>query len=185
MAVNETPKLTAKQERFVQEYLIDLNATQAAIRAGYSEKTASVVGCENLTKPNVAEAIAEAKLERSERTEVTQDQVVRELSRLGFSDLRHVMTDDGALKFPSEWDDNTAASIASIEVVTRPTGEKDDQDRPVVEHIHKIKTWDKNTALTNLGKHLAMFVDRTQVEPSDALSELLSAVAKGSKRIGT
>ena len=69
-------KLTAKQQRFVAEYLIDLNATQAAIRAGYSEKTAYSIGQENLTKPEIAAAVAAAQAERSERTEVTQDYVL-------------------------------------------------------------------------------------------------------------
>ncbi|MBF7690686.1 terminase small subunit [Acinetobacter pollinis] len=69
--------LTPKQQRFVDEYLIDLNATQAAIRAGYSEKTAQEIGSENLSKPMVAKAIAEAQNQRSGRTEVTQDYVLR------------------------------------------------------------------------------------------------------------
>ena len=69
-------KLTAKQERFVAEYLIDLNATQAAIRAGYSVKTASETGYENLRKPQIAAAIAAGQAERSERTEITQDYVL-------------------------------------------------------------------------------------------------------------
>ena len=69
-------KLTAKQERFVAEYLIDLNATQAAIRAGYSEKTAQMIGSENLSKPMIADAVAAAQAKRSERTEVTQDYVL-------------------------------------------------------------------------------------------------------------
>lgn len=65
--------MTPKQQRFVEEYLIDLNATQAAIRAGYSKKTAKQIGTENLSKPVIAEAIAEAQAERSERTGITQD----------------------------------------------------------------------------------------------------------------
>ena len=69
--------LTAKQRCFVEEYLVDLNATQAAIRAGYSEKTAADIGCENLTKPNIQQAIAEAMQARSERTEIEADQVLR------------------------------------------------------------------------------------------------------------
>ena len=68
--------LTPKQERFVAEYLIDLNATQAAIRAGYSEKTAQMIGSENLAKPMVAAAVAAAVAKRSERTEITQDYVL-------------------------------------------------------------------------------------------------------------
>lgn len=68
--------MTPKQQRFVEEYLIDLNATQAAIRAGYSVKTAPKIGTENLHKPVIAEAIAVALADRSERTEVTQDMVI-------------------------------------------------------------------------------------------------------------
>jgi phage terminase, small subunit len=75
-------KLTEKQQRFVDEYLIDLNATQAAIRAGYSVKTADVIGCENLTKPNIQQAIAEHMAERSRRTGVNQDRVVLELAKI-------------------------------------------------------------------------------------------------------
>lgn len=73
------PKLTDKQQRFVEEYLIDLNATQAAIRAGYSADTAAVIGCENLTKPNIQFAISEAQKQRSQRTQVTQDEVLNRL----------------------------------------------------------------------------------------------------------
>ena len=71
--------LTPKQQRFVDEYLIDLNATQAAIRAGYSEKTAKSIGQENLTKPDIQKAIEEAKNQVSKRTELTVDMVVNGL----------------------------------------------------------------------------------------------------------
>ena len=80
-------QLTPKQQRFVEEYLVDLNATQAAIRAGYSEKTAAAVGCENLTKPNIADALAAAFSARSQRTDITQDMVVAELASIGFAEV--------------------------------------------------------------------------------------------------
>ena len=69
--------MTPKQRRFVDEYLCDLNATQAAIRSGYSKKTARFIGAENLTKPNIAAAIAAAVAKRSDRTEVTADYVLK------------------------------------------------------------------------------------------------------------
>ena len=78
-------EITAKQRRFCEEYLIDLNGTQAAIRAGYSPKTAKAIASENLTKPYIAAEIAAAFAARSERTEVTQDQVLKELTRIGFA----------------------------------------------------------------------------------------------------
>lgn len=149
--------LTDKQARFVEEYLVDLNATQAAIRAGYSENTAAVIGCENLTKPNIASAIAQAKADRSTRTEITQDKVLREIARVGFSDLRKMMTDEGALLDPQEWDDDTAAAISSIEVVTTYNGETDENGRKIPEHTKKIKVWDKNAALEKLCKHLGLY----------------------------
>ena len=74
--------LTPKQQRFVEEYLIDLNATQAAIRAGYSEKTAKSVGHENLTKPDIVKAIQEAQNKRAERTEITQDYVLTNIQKV-------------------------------------------------------------------------------------------------------
>ena len=157
--------LTDKQQRFVEEYLTDLNATQAAIRGGYSEKTARQVASENLSKPDIADAIAQAKAERSERTKVTQDRVLEELARLSFSDLRNVMTDKGSLLDPQDWDDATAASIASIEVVTSSGDHGEDENgRKIVERTHKIKTWDKNVALEKLAKHLGMYeADKSDV----------------------
>ncbi len=80
-------RMTAKQERFVEGYLVDLNATKAAIRAGYSEKTARAMGHENLTKPDIEEAIADALKARRQRTEVTQDRVLEELAVLAFAPI--------------------------------------------------------------------------------------------------
>lgn len=77
--------LTPKQKRFVQEYLVDLNATAAAIRAGYSKKTAEVIGYENLRKPQIETAINQAIQEREKRTKITQDMVLQETAKLAFS----------------------------------------------------------------------------------------------------
>lgn len=148
--------LTAKQERFVAEYLIDLNATQSAIRAGYSEKTAEQQGSRLLSNVKIAAAVSEAQAKRAIRTEVTQDMVVAELAKVGFSDLRKVLTEAGNLMDPHGWDDKTAGAIASIEVVTRSAGTNGDGEREI-EHLAKIKTWDKLGALEKLGKHLGMF----------------------------
>lgn len=148
--------LTAKQERFVAEYLIDLNATQAAIRAGYSEKTADKQGSQLLGKTSIKAAISEAQAKRSERTEITQDRVLAELAKIGFSDLRKVLTKTGNLAGPDDWDDETAGAIASMEIITRSGGVNGEGEREV-EHVAKIKTWDKLSALEKLGKHLGMF----------------------------
>ena len=140
--------LTAKQQRFVEEYLIDLNATQAATRAGYSEKTARSIGQENLTKPEVIEAITAAQAARSERTEIKVDRVVAELAAIGLSDPRRFFTATGELRAIHTLDDEAAAALASVEVVTKPAGEG------AVEYVHKIKAWDKVSALDKLMRHL-------------------------------
>lgn len=154
--------LNDKQARFVEEYLVDLNATQSAIRAGYSEKTAGQQGFELLKKPEIQEAIAEAKAVRSRRTQITQDRVLQELAKIGFSDLRRVMTSDGALLSPHEWDDDIAGAVSSVEVVTVYRGEEDEDGNKVPEHVHKMRVWDKNSALEKIGKHLGMFTDKIE-----------------------
>lgn len=83
--------LTAKQQRFVDEYLIDLNATQAAIRASYSKKTARQIADQNLSKLDIKAAIEKRMQSRSDRTGITQDKVLRKLAKIGFSDIRKVV----------------------------------------------------------------------------------------------
>lgn len=147
--------LTAKQERFVAEYLIDLNATQAAIRAGYSEKGANVQGSKLLANANIQAAIQEAQAKRSNRTEITQDRVLQELARIGFSNLQDVMTSCGNLMGVSDWTEDAARAIASVEIVTKPGGVDESGNREV-EHVAKIKTWDKLAALDKIARHLGM-----------------------------
>lgn len=154
-----TDKLTEKQARFVAEYLVDLNATQAAIRAGYSEDTARSQGQRLLTNVNVEAAISAAQKERSERTKITQDRVLQEFAKIGFSDIRALFTESGNLKSITEWSDEIAGAVASVEVVTKPGGEDENGNR-IVEHVHKLKLWDKNSALEKIAKHLGMFVER-------------------------
>lgn len=89
-----TQELTDRQARFCEEYLIDLNATQAAIRAGYSEKTAREQAAQNLSKLNIQEKIAELKAERSKRTEITQDSVIQELAAVARAEIKGVRAVD-------------------------------------------------------------------------------------------
>lgn len=177
----QTKKLNDKQQRFVEEYLVDLNATQAALRAGYSKKTAYSIGSELLKKPEIQKALVTAKAERTKRTEITADRVLRELAKIGFSDIRKTISVGGNLISPSDWDDDTAGAISSIEVVTRPTTGKDEDGNTVVEHLHKINSWNKIAALEKIGKHLGMFVEKIEhsgqinIDARDSLkSKLLS-----------
>lgn len=109
-------KLTAKQNLFVEEYLIDLNATQAAIRAGYSEKTAKSVGSENLTKPDIAELIEKAKAKRSEKTEIDAAWVLRKAVELHDRCMQatQVVTPDGEASGEYKFDAGNAARALDI-----------------------------------------------------------------------
>jgi phage terminase small subunit len=151
--------MTPQQQQFVDEYLIDLNATQAAIRAGYSKRTARSQGQRLLTNVDIGKAIEVALAARSERTEVTQDMVVRELAKIGFGDIRKLFTPGGNLLPVSDLDDDTAACLSSIEITTRKVrGGEDDE----VEEVSKVRLWDKRAALVDLGRHLGMFTDKVQ-----------------------
>ena len=155
--------LTPKQGRFVAEYLIDLNATQAAIRAGYSAKTAGSVGSENLSKPEIAEAIQKAMKAREQRTEVTQDRVLQELARLGFANMHDYMriTPEGEpFADLSQLTREQAAAITefTVEDFTDGRGEDARDVRRV-----KFKLADKRAALVDIGKHLGMFKDKVEL----------------------
>lgn len=150
--------LTPKQQRFVEEYLIDLNATQAAVRAGYSEKTSEVIGHQLLKKTLVAEAVAQAQAERSERTEVTADNVVRELARIGFEDM-------GVY---AKWGPDGVSLVESSEVDTKPVAEVKETHSKYGSSI-SFKLHDKVAALEKLGKHLGIFIDRAEIEHKGAV----------------
>jgi len=141
-------KLTPKQQLFVDEYLFDLNATQAAIRAGYSTHTAKDIGCENLAKPSIKVEIDKALAERSRRTGITTDRVLVELAKIGFVNAADVMNfDDATVKEGSSRDDT--AAIKSVKVKVTPT-----EDGSIVER--ELVLFDKLNALNQLGRHLGI-----------------------------
>ncbi len=148
-------KLTEKQRRFVDEYLIDLNATQAAIRAGYSVKTAKDIGCQNLAKLNIQQAVSEQMAERSKRTGVNQDRIVLELAKIAFVNAADVIDSDDATIKAGVTADDTAA-IQSVKVKVIPTKEGEGVER-------EIRLNDKLKALELLGKHLGMWNDKLDV----------------------
>ena len=160
-------KLTEKQKRFVEEYLIDLNATQAAIRAGYSPKTANEQGTQNLAKLSIQDAVAKAMAERSRRTGINQDRVLRELARIAFANARDVINMEDATLKEDACPDDTAA-IQSVKVKT--FGE-DGVER-------EIRMGDKLKALEMLGRHLGMFKDNLNltVETSQKLDDILRQI---------
>lgn len=156
--------MTPKQARFVEEYLIDLNGTQAAIRAGYSPKTAEQAASRLLSHVKVAEELKLAMDKRSARTEITADRVLRELGKIGFSDIRKLFTPGGSLLPVSDMDEDVAACLSSIEITTRKVrGGSDDE----VEDVSKVRLWDKRAALVDIGKHLGMFTEKVELAGKD------------------
>lgn len=147
--------MTERQKRFCEEYLIDLNATQAAIRAGYSPKTANEQGCQVLANISVRARIDEALAERSKRTGVNQDRVIRELARVAFANATDVVDFETAELIQSATSDDTAA-IASVKVKTIPTSDGLGIER-------EIRMADKLKALELLGRHMGMFTDNLKV----------------------
>lgn len=148
--------MTKKQKRFVEEYLIDLNATQAAIRAGYSPDTAQQMGSENLSKPVIKNAIDKGIAERSRRTGINQDRVIQEIAKLAFLNPIDVIDmDEATIKGEANRDDT--ACIASVKVKVIPG-----EDGNITER--EVKTYDKLKALELLGKHLGMFTDKLKME---------------------
>lgn len=145
--------MTPKQSSFVEEYMKDMNGKQAAIRAGYSPRSAEKQAAVLLQHVEVSEAVAEAVARRAERSAVKADDVLAELARIGFSDLRAVF-DGSRLRSPAEWDARTAAAIQSVKVTTRSLGEGE------VEHVAEIKLWDKVSALDKLARHLGLLNDK-------------------------
>lgn len=161
-------KLTPKQARFVSEYLIDLNATQAAIRAGYSVETAKEIGSQNFTKLHVRTAIEKAMAERSKRTGVNQDRIVLELARIAFVNAADVIADDATVREDATVDDTSAIQSVKVKVIPTQNGEGVERE---------IKLGDKLKALELLGKHIGMWNDKQRA--ADAKEEEMQEASSG------
>lgn len=152
--------LTDKQQRFVDEYLIDLNATQAAIRAGYSEKTAKSIGQENLTKPDIQIAIQEAQAKRAERTQIDAAYVLRRLVEIDQMDVLDIMDDQMKIRPVNEWPKVWRQYVVNLENLELSDGEG---------CFKKIKWPDKVKNLELLGRHVSVGAFKDKVEHSGKL----------------
>lgn len=157
--------LTDKQVLFAQEYIVDLNAGAAAIRAGYSEKTAYEMGYENLRKPQIAELIQQMMDERSKRTEITADMVLKEYAKIGFSNITDYLK--------VEQKEMTTESGSVVTYKTVDIFETDMIDRFKLDAVAEIrqtkdgialKLHDKKGALDSIARHLGMFNDSLKVD---------------------
>lgn len=149
--------MTEKQKRFVDEYLIDLNATQAAIRAGYSPKTAYSIGEENLKKPEISNAISRAMAESSRRTGISQDRVVRELAKMAFVNITDVVDSNGRIRRDATNDDLACIESIKVKQMESDTGGSEERE---------VKLCSKLKALELLGKHIGMWNDKVDVNLS-------------------
>lgn len=154
-SVLDSLKLTPRQRLFVQEYLIDLNASQAALRAGYSINNAHKIGSQLLENPRIKQAVKLAMYEREQRTKVTQDRVIEELAKIAFINPTDVVNSYDASLHNGAAREDTAA-ISSIRVKKFPSREGFGVER-------EIKLHDKIRALDLLGKHLGLFNDKLNI----------------------
>jgi len=166
-----------RQKRFCEEYLVDMNGTQAAIRAGYSAKTANEQASRLLANINIQECVSKLRHEQQERTKVNADYVLLRLSAIDQMDVLDIMADDGTIKPISEWPKIWRQYLSSVEVSEIIEGSGD--ERSVVGVLKKIKWPDKLKNLELLGRHVSVqaFKDVSKVEGT--LSVSLSSEEQG------
>lgn len=158
--------LTPRQDAFVREYLVDLNGTRAAIRAGFSERSAASTASTLLRNPKVVAAVEAAKAARSERTDITADRVLVELGRLAFVDVSKAFDENGALLKPHDMPEEVRAALAGVDYAK--SGDM------------VARFTDKTRALELVGKHLGMWRDKVEVsgKDGDALTIEVVTLAK-------
>jgi phage terminase small subunit len=155
--------LTPKQERFVLEYMIDMNATQAAIRAGYSKKTAGQIGEQNLKKLEIKQAVAKVQAKTSDKLEITRERWLKELSCSAFIDIRDLYEDDGSIKLVRDMPENARRAIAGFEVA-EIFDRADGDQKSAIGLLKKVRLIQKNNSLELIGKHLGFLGDRAEGE---------------------
>ena len=154
-------KLTAKEAKFVDEYLIDLNASAAARRAGYSEKTAYRIGYENLRKPHIEEALMVARQRLSVESGITPEMVIKARGNIAFCDIAECYTEDGNLKNIHDIPKAARMALAGLDVfeVFGGSGE----DKVAIGITKKVKRWDPPQGLDSLAKHFGLYdADKSQ-----------------------
>lgn len=155
--------MTEKQRRFTDEYLIDLNATRA-YKAIYTNIKSDSVAAANasrlLRSAKVQEYLQAKQSELQQRTEITQERVLKEYARLGFFDPRKLFNANGSPKEITELDDDTAAVLAGLDIMEIYEGKG--EDREFVGYLKKYKLADKKGALDSIARHLGMFNDKIE-----------------------
>ena len=176
--VGQSGPLTAKQTRFVAEYLIDLNAAAAARRAGYSPKAADQQGYENLRNPQIAAAVQAGQAAQLATAGVSKARLLQELGRIALVNLADYFdpaTRDA--KHPSDLTADQGACLAGFEVLIKNAKAGDG----VTDTIHKFKLWDKVRALELYMKHYGMLIEKIEVKDSTADARVARLVAARSR----
>lgn len=176
-------KLTAKQELFVSEYLKDLNATQACLRAGYCKKNpsnADKVGPQVLALPSVAAAIEKARGKQFQRLQIEADDVLRELFLIATCDIGEAYGDDGKLKPIKEIPPHVRRAMSSIKVFDEFEGFG--REREKIGETTEVRFWNKNDALDKLGRHFKLFTDVVKVTGDDLALRVAKARARTTRR---
>lgn len=174
--------LTAKMIRFAEEYIVDLNAAAAAIRAGYSANSAKQIASETLTKPDLQEYIQKLMSERSQRTEITADMVLREYAKLGFSNIADYLKVE---EKQGKTESGETVTYKAVDIFAT-----DNIDRTKLDAVAEIKQTkdgialklhDKKGALDSIARHLGMFTDKVEHSGTVALTyeEQLQRVLSG------
>lgn len=170
-----------RRVRFGHEYVKDLNATQAAIRAGYSAKTAKAQGSRLLTRVDVQAVIQGLVAKVASKAEITVERTLQEIARIAYSDARKLYREDGSLKAIHEMDDDAAACIAGIETEEEyHAGVEEAGIRPSVTITRKVKRWDKVKALDKCMAYLGLH--KTQ-NPAEGGGLALTINLSGGKRV--
>lgn len=150
--------MTAKQARFVKEYLKDLNGTQAAIRCGYSPKTAAEQASRLLTNAKIAPAVAAGKAAQLESAELSAVRTLEEIRRLATVDMRSFFDESGNMKPIHELTPEQGACLSGFEVIKKNAEAGDGH----TDRVHKFKVWDKPRALEMLAKHFALLTEKIE-----------------------
>jgi len=173
--------MTAKQARFVTEYLVDLNAAAAARRAGYRAKVAADQGYDNLRKPAIAAAIAAGKARQLVAADLSAVRVLEELRRLAFVNAREFFHATGEAKHPHELTEAQGACLAGFEVLIKNVKAGDGAQ----DTIHKFRLWDKVKSLELLAKHFALLVEKIEIKDTSTdarVARLVAARARVTKK---
>jgi phage terminase small subunit len=161
-----------RRTRFIKEYLLDQNATRAAIAAGYSAKTAKVQGSQLLTNPNVQAEIEAENAKVNAKLDLTVERVKTEIARLAFYDPAAFWNENGTAKPIHEIDEDSRRAIAGFE--TAELFEGTGEDRGLAGYIKKFKLADKNKAIEMAARHLKMLTDKVEVSGLDEMAEVVA-----------